>query len=113
MTSASDEMSNCWNNTLDVTHRTLYGDDYYVTRLWSSSTSPLKARATIPGYTTHDAHFINGMGVVSGRDSSNLHGFENGSDALSATDTHGDQRIPATRAPQLVERLDRQNAARC
>jgi hypothetical protein len=59
-----------------------------------------------------DAHSTDGNGHLRGRRSSHLHGFEDGSDALTSADAHGDQRILATGAAQFVERLHRQDTAR-
>src|SRR5258708_36394598 len=60
-----------------------------------------------------DAHATDGNGHLSGRGSSPLHGFEDGSDALASPDAHGDQCILATDAAQFVQRLHRQDTARC
>src|SRR4051812_42375551 len=40
-----------------------------------------------------------------------LNPFEDGRDALSAADAHGNERIALLRALELVERLDREDAA--
>src|SRR5258708_14227851 len=40
------------------------------------------------------------------------HSLEDRGDALAAADAHGDQRVPAARPPQLIQRLDDQDGAR-
>src|SRR5690349_18281412 len=50
--------------------------------------------------------------VSSGRGSRRLHGLEDGGDALTSPDTHGDQGVPALDAPKFIQRFHRQDAAR-
>src|ERR1700694_2710355 len=41
-----------------------------------------------------------------------LHGFEDSSDALASADTHADERVLPSHAPQFIQCLHRQDAAR-
>ncbi len=78
---------------------------------WSSSPLPAESFRTVL-LVSRSTPMPQVARASNGRGSSCLHGFEDRSDTLSSSDTHRDQRIPAAGAPEFIQRLHRQEAAR-